>query len=43
MSNIGTTLKAMGRYQEAEAWWWKAIRLRPIYWDAMVRYLIAFQ
>ncbi|SCZ91024.1 BZ3500_MvSof-1268-A1-R1_Chr1-3g02487 [Microbotryum saponariae] len=34
MSNIGTTLRAMGRWQEAEAWWWKAIKLRPTYWDA---------
>ncbi|KAF8587281.1 glycosyltransferase family 41 protein [Ramaria rubella] len=34
MSNIGTTLKAMGRSHEAEAWWWKAIRMRPVYWDA---------
>ncbi|SNX83267.1 related to UDP-N-acetylglucosaminyltransferase [Melanopsichium pennsylvanicum] len=34
MSNIGTTLRALGRYQEAESWWWRAIRLRPGYWDA---------
>ncbi|KPV78662.1 glycosyltransferase family 41 protein [Rhodotorula graminis WP1] len=34
MSNIGTTLRAMGKWQEAEAWWWKAIKLRPTYWDA---------
>ncbi|GAA6013595.1 hypothetical protein JCM11491_002719 [Sporobolomyces phaffii] len=34
MSNIGTTLRAMGRWSEAETWWWKAIKLRPTYWDA---------
>ncbi|BGP45059.1 hypothetical protein JCM10450v2_000876 [Rhodotorula kratochvilovae] len=34
MSNIGTTLRAMGRWHDAEAWWWKAIKLRPTYWDA---------
>uniref|UniRef100_V5ER50 protein O-GlcNAc transferase n=2 Tax=Kalmanozyma brasiliensis (strain GHG001) TaxID=1365824 RepID=V5ER50_KALBG len=34
MSNIGTTLRALGRYREAESWWWRAIRLRPGYWDA---------
>ncbi|KAF8527916.1 glycosyl transferase family 41-domain-containing protein [Hysterangium stoloniferum] len=34
MSNIGTILRTMGRPQEAEAWWWKAIRLRPVFWDA---------
>ncbi|GAA5992692.1 hypothetical protein JCM11641_004994 [Rhodosporidiobolus odoratus] len=34
MSNIGTTLRAMGKWTEAENWWWKAIKLRPTYWDA---------
>lgn len=34
MSNIGTTLRALGRWKEAEGWWWKAIKLRPGYWDA---------
>ncbi|PWZ00641.1 hypothetical protein BCV70DRAFT_199909 [Testicularia cyperi] len=34
MSNIGTTLRALGRFEEAESWWWRAIRLRPGYWDA---------
>ncbi|GAA5853587.1 hypothetical protein JCM8547_002514 [Rhodosporidiobolus lusitaniae] len=34
MSNIGTTLRAMGKWSEAEKWWWKAIKLRPTYWDA---------
>ncbi|GAA6060386.1 hypothetical protein JCM10212_004639 [Sporobolomyces blumeae] len=34
MSNIGTTLRAMGKWSEAETWWWKAIKLRPTYWDA---------
>ncbi|RKP23618.1 glycosyl transferase family 41-domain-containing protein, partial [Syncephalis pseudoplumigaleata] len=35
MSNIGTTLRGMGRHAEAETWWWKAIQLRPNYWDAV--------
>ncbi|KAK4054753.1 hypothetical protein OIV83_000677 [Microbotryomycetes sp. JL201] len=34
MSNIGTTLRAMGRWKEAEQWWFKAIKMRPTYWDA---------
>ncbi|UZJ53542.1 hypothetical protein CBS101457_002862 [Exobasidium rhododendri] len=34
MSNIGTTLRALGRWKEAEEWWWRAIKLRPGYWDA---------
>lgn len=34
MSNIGTTLRALNRWNEAESWWWRAIRLRPGYWDA---------
>jgi len=29
MSNIGTTLRAMGKWSSAEEWWWKAIKLRP--------------
>ncbi|KAJ1938135.1 hypothetical protein GGF37_004929, partial [Kickxella alabastrina] len=35
MSNIGTTLRSMGRAAEAEAWWWRAVKLRPGYWDAV--------
>lgn len=34
MSNIGTTLRALGRWQEAESWWLRAIKLKPGYWDA---------
>ncbi|CAO1630669.1 unnamed protein product [Jaminaea pallidilutea] len=34
MSNIGTTLRSLGRFKEAESWWTKAVRLRPSYWDA---------
>jgi predicted O-linked N-acetylglucosamine transferase (SPINDLY family) len=34
MSNIGTTLRSLGKWKEAESWWWKAIKLRPGYWDA---------
>lgn len=33
-SNIGTTLRSLGRWKEAESWWRKAICLRPGYWDA---------
>ncbi|KAJ1936709.1 hypothetical protein FBU59_004970, partial [Linderina macrospora] len=35
MSNIGTTLRSMGRSSEAETWWWQAVKLRPGYWDAV--------
>jgi protein O-GlcNAc transferase len=35
MSNIGTTLRALGNLQEAEKWWWKAIHLRPTYFDSV--------
>lgn len=36
MANIGTTLQAMGRRPEAEHFWFKAIQIRPTYWDAVV-------
>ena len=36
MSNMGTTLKAMGQLEVAIQWWWKAVHLRPDYWDAVV-------
>ncbi|ORZ18621.1 glycosyl transferase family 41-domain-containing protein [Absidia repens] len=35
MSNIGTTLRVLGRTSEAEKWWYQAVRLRPGYWDAV--------
>ncbi|OAD69895.1 glycosyltransferase family 41 protein, partial [Phycomyces blakesleeanus NRRL 1555(-)] len=35
MSNIGTTLRSMGRTGEAERWWYQAVKLRPAYWDAV--------
>lgn len=35
MSNIGTTLRSMGRTPEAEQWWYQAVKLRPGYWDAV--------
>ncbi|KAG0175535.1 hypothetical protein DFQ28_008884 [Apophysomyces sp. BC1034] len=35
MSNIGTTLRSMGRTAEAERWWYQAVKLRPGYWDAV--------
>lgn len=34
MSNIGTTLRSMGRTEEAKTWWERALTLRPTYWDA---------
>lgn len=36
MSNIATTLRAMGNLHDAEQWWTRAIQLRPSYWDAIV-------
>lgn len=36
MSNIATTLRAMGNLHDAEQWWMRAIQLRPAYWDAIV-------
>ncbi|OBZ83746.1 putative UDP-N-acetylglucosamine--peptide N-acetylglucosaminyltransferase SEC [Choanephora cucurbitarum] len=35
MSNIGTTLRSMGKTTEAERWWYQAVKLRPAYWDAV--------
>lgn len=35
MSNIGTTLRSMGRTADAEQWWYQAVKLRPGYWDAV--------
>ncbi|CAO3639511.1 unnamed protein product [Cunninghamella blakesleeana] len=35
MNNIGTTLKVLGKIKEAEDWWYKAVKLRPNYWDAI--------
>ncbi|TFK89960.1 glycosyltransferase family 41 protein [Polyporus arcularius HHB13444] len=35
MSNIGTTMKALGQPEKAYSWWWKALQLRPTYWDAL--------
>ncbi|CEG81888.1 Putative Family 41 glycosyltransferase (Fragment) [Rhizopus microsporus] len=35
MSNIGTTLRTMGKAAEAERWWYQAVKLRPGYWDAV--------
>ncbi|PLW31325.1 hypothetical protein PCASD_13663 [Puccinia coronata f. sp. avenae] len=34
MSNLGTTKRALGSWAEAEEWWWRAIKLRPTYFDA---------
>ena len=38
MNNIGTTMKALGRNDQAYEWWWKAIQACPTYWDAIVRH-----
>ncbi|KAI9302763.1 glycosyl transferase family 41-domain-containing protein [Cunninghamella echinulata] len=35
MSNIGTTLRSLGKTNEAERWWYQAVQLRPGYWDAV--------
>ncbi|RCI06408.1 hypothetical protein CU098_011342 [Rhizopus stolonifer] len=35
MSNIGTTLRSIGKTAEAETWWYQAVKLRPGYWDAV--------
>ncbi|KAI0335269.1 TPR-like protein [Cubamyces sp. BRFM 1775] len=35
MSNIGTTMKALGQTDKAYEWWWKALQIRPTYWDAL--------
>ncbi|KAG8744424.1 hypothetical protein FRC10_010202 [Ceratobasidium sp. 414] len=35
MSNIATTLRAMGDLHNAEQWWMRAIQIRPSYWDAI--------
>jgi protein O-GlcNAc transferase len=36
MCNMGTTLKALNRFEDAQAWWRKAIERRPTYWDVLV-------
>lgn len=36
MCNLGTTVKAMGQTDQAYEWWWKALQIQPMYWDAMV-------
>ncbi|EJD47765.1 protein prenylyltransferase [Auricularia subglabra TFB-10046 SS5] len=42
LCNTGTTLRALGRLEEAEYWWWKAIERRPLYWDAIDNLLGSF-
>lgn len=37
MCNIGTTLRMLGKNEQAFEWWWKALRIRPTYWDIFVR------
>lgn len=36
MNDVGATMKALGRNEQAYEWWWKAIQTRPTYWDATV-------
>lgn len=40
MCNLGTTLKTLGRPVEAFEWWWKALQLRPAYFDVLVRIIV---
>ncbi|KAJ1986851.1 hypothetical protein GGI25_004670 [Coemansia spiralis] len=35
MYNIGATLRSLGKVSEAESWWWRAVKLRPGYWDVV--------
>ncbi|KAH9944382.1 TPR-like protein [Epithele typhae] len=35
MNNIGTAMKAQGQIQKAFEWWWKALQVRPTFWDAL--------
>ncbi|EMD42051.1 glycosyltransferase family 41 protein [Gelatoporia subvermispora B] len=35
MCNIGTTFKCLNQLENAYEWWWKALLLRPTYWDAL--------
>ncbi|EIN13738.1 hypothetical protein PUNSTDRAFT_140213 [Punctularia strigosozonata HHB-11173 SS5] len=35
MCNIGTTMKAISRPDDAYEWWWRALERRPTYWDAL--------
>ncbi|KAK7548646.1 glycosyl transferase family 41-domain-containing protein [Phyllosticta citricarpa] len=35
LSNVAATLHSLGRKQEAEQHWWRAIRLRPTYFEAV--------
>lgn len=37
MHNLGSIMETLGRNYEAYEWWWKAVQLRPNYWDALVR------
>jgi protein O-GlcNAc transferase len=36
MCNIGTTMKALSRPEDAYHWWWRALERRPTYWETMV-------
>ncbi|KLO14446.1 hypothetical protein SCHPADRAFT_826424 [Schizopora paradoxa] len=42
ISNIGTNFQALGRLKDAEVWWWKAIRIRPSFWDAVYNVLSVY-
>lgn len=40
MCNLGTTLKTLQRPIEAFEWWWKALQLRPTYFEVLVSQLM---
>lgn len=37
MCNMGAIMKKLGHPDHAYNWWWKALQLRPTYWDVTVR------
>lgn len=34
---MGSTFKAMGLIVQAFEFWWKALHIRPTFWDVLVR------
>ena len=37
---MGSTFSVMGLSLQAFEFWWKALRIRPTFWDALVRYQV---
>ncbi|PSS37737.1 hypothetical protein PHLCEN_2v430 [Hermanssonia centrifuga] len=35
MCNIGTTMMSIGQHDQAYEWWWRALQVHPLYWDAV--------